>query len=271
MKGTKARTTAAERRDIIERQNRLRQRINQFNTKAEQLLPEDVDDLEIFVLGADTRQKARVRREAEDEERKSAERLRQASKKKVVRQDNAEQESDDWEDEDEPQADQDLTDRPEHDRLWLPSTLGREGCEEVGWESIAGEEMKLREGQMNEALETLRMTIGTRTLLLRKRRGHHSQAQKTRSRADVNKLEERQRKAARSYKEARDALFRLGPSEEIKQKYKALEKDDLKLSADILEENRIDQKNDRLPWIWRISGDRRSSTNSVLDECKICH
>jgi hypothetical protein len=44
---------------------------------------------------------------------------------------------------------------------------------------------------------------------------------------------------------------------------------DLKMSGDIVEENRIGQRNDALAWFWRIDGTGQDLDDDWMQECKL--
>ena len=54
------------------------------------------------------------------------------------------------------------------------------------------------------------------------------------------------------YQRAQRALGRLGADEGIFKKYQDIKKEDLKMSSNMVEENRIGQWNDTLAWFWRL-------------------
>jgi hypothetical protein len=60
---------------------------------------------------------------------------------------------------------------------------------------------------------------------------------------------------ARSYRQAWQAMVKLGASEETLARYQVIKTEDLKLSGDVVEENRIGQRNDKLAWFWQLGGD----------------
>ena len=54
------------------------------------------------------------------------------------------------------------------------------------------------------------------------------------------------------YRTARDAIVELGGPAESK-RYQKIERSDLKMSGDIVEENRVGQRNSILPWFWSVT------------------
>jgi len=49
----------------------------------------------------------------------------------------------------------------------LPSTLGHEACENIGYGSLAEKEKKLRMGQANDALQGIRVALSSKAILFR--------------------------------------------------------------------------------------------------------
>jgi hypothetical protein len=78
-------------------------------------------------------------------------------------------------------------------------------------------------------------------------------------------MESRVQQAARDYKRAREALIRLNAADP---KFKDITESDMKMSGDIIEENRIGQRSDELAWFWRlntsVSGQEQ---NERMKEC----
>jgi ferric-dicitrate binding protein FerR (iron transport regulator) len=92
---------------------------------------------------------------------------------------------------------------------------------------------------------------------------------KTRSRKEVKNVQQRVRKHVRAYKRAQKALEQLGASKEEMNQYKPLLPQDLKMSQDIMEENRIGQKSDTLAWFWRMGEENPEQGNKWMTECKL--
>ncbi|KAL6304097.1 hypothetical protein BKA93DRAFT_750027 [Sparassis latifolia] len=124
---------------------------------------------------------------------------------------------------------------PENITLLLPSSLGIEQCKTVGWESIAQQKLQLWVGQANDCLEDLRLLLGHKSLLFRTKFRHNkSQWHKTRNAAELRKI---------------------GASEQLLTRYLDIQKEDTKMPGDIVEENRVGQRNDRLAWFWKLGGE----------------
>jgi len=150
----------AERSKIQERRRRLLLKITAFNNKADHFLGDvDLDDvpLDDNQLPDDESDDDIIDSNNEDEEEEE------------------EEEEEEAEDEDEAEWAEDLV-------LVMPSRLGAEECHRLGLHTLMRQEIKLREGQANDALEELRTSLAEKSLLYRtKIRGHPSQRMSTRS------------------------------------------------------------------------------------------
>jgi len=160
---------------------------------------------------------------------------------------------DDFEDED---AELDMDNEPfTQARISMPSTFGRDFCFKNGWEKIMDQEMLIRIAQAEESLDELRLAIGHKSLLYKIHiRKSKTQASKTRSQAELVQVNSKIKECASTYRRARAAMLSLGASAETLSRFKILQDADLKVNTDVVEENRFGQRNETLPWIWRIGG-----------------
>jgi hypothetical protein len=92
-----------------------------------------------------------------------------------------------------------------------------------------------------------------------------SQKNTTRSFAQLNAARGTLGRHARTYRRAYQALLNLDADTD---QFKELTVKDMKVSADVVEENRIGQKSDTLSWIWRIGGGKNEQGGNVMEECK---
>jgi hypothetical protein len=63
-------------------------------------------------------------------------------------------------------------------------------------------------------------------------------------------------------------MQRLGASEANLNEYQELLQDHLRLSADIVAENRFGQRSDDLPWFWYQSGNQLEGQKGWMEECQ---
>lgn len=151
----------------------------------------------------------------------------------------------------------------------MPSALGKEECARVGWNIKAGQEVELRKAQANEYLEKIRMALGHKALLFRTSvRKVKGQKGKTRTWDAVHRADKNLQDNVRGYERARKALVSLGADMQTLDQYKEIKKSDLRLSGDVVEENRFGQKSDALPWFWKLGGNDKDQDDDWMNECE---
>jgi hypothetical protein len=153
--------------------------------------------------------------------------------------------------------------------LALPSSFSHETLLAWDAEDLAIQERELRLGQANDALELLRDALATKAMIFRTLvRNANSQMKITKSWAEVEKVNVRIKRYVGIYRRARAALVQLKlPLSEL-ETFKAITKDDLKMSSDIVEENRVGQRNDKLAWFWSLGRDSGQNDDDWMEECK---
>jgi len=157
---------------------------------------------------------------------------------------------------------------PEKVVLYLPSNFTSQQRKEYGLEGLGAMEYEIREGQANDALERLRECLAEKSLRFRTEvRPAKSQKKMTRAWDSIHRVEEQIKQAVISYRAARQAIGELGGTAGL-EKFQEIKKSDLKMSGDMVEENRVGQRNSVLPWFWRL--DRRVTKNygDYEKECK---
>lgn len=229
------RATARERASLLERRRRLTVRINAFNRKAEGFLKLDADVRWSTSAG-------KVGHRAVDP-------------------------SLDVSDSDEnPECDIDI----ETKMLPMPSSLAPGELQRLDLVDLGAKEDALRRGQINDALEGLRLALGEKSLLFRKEiRNAKSQRTTTKAWDKVNKQDDAARKYRAAYNRARNALTRLGLDQDYLKTLHNITEDDMKMSGDITEENRVGQRSDVLAWFWRL-GSSPDTDENVSDGMKEC-
>jgi hypothetical protein len=157
----------------------------------------------------------------------------------------------------------------ENIRLLLPSSFTEAERDKMGLEKVAEMEAELREGQANDALEALRDSLAEKSLRFRTE-VKPAKSQKTMTRAwdSIHKADKQIRGAVRCYCLAHNALKKLGVANELLVKYQEIQKKDLKMSRDVVEENRVGQRSAELPWFWRLDNKCDEDRGEFLKECK---
>jgi hypothetical protein len=134
---------------------------------------------------------------------------------------------------------------------------------------MSEQEIKLQVGQANEALEKLRLALGQKTLIYRLVvQESKTQSTKTRAKSEIDQINRVIQGHIGSYRQARQALINLEASKKILENFKALEDKDVKVNTDVVEENRVGQRNDVLAWFWRMEGGPASKGDNWMEESK---
>ena len=157
-------------------------------------------------------------------------------------------------------------------RLWLPSSFTKSERVQMGLGQVTKVEAELREGQANDALEALRAGLAEKSLRFRTE-VKPAKSQKTATRAwdSIHRADKQIRGAVQCYRLARNALQGLEASGELLSRYQEIQKKDLKMSRDIIEENRVGQRSSELPWFWRLDRKWDKDRGEFVKECKYYH
>jgi len=93
-----------------------------------------------------------------------------------------------------------------------------------------------------------------------------SQKKKTRAWKSVHMATAVVQEHAQSYCLAQHAMVKLNANQSILRRFPPLQKQDLAVSRDIVEENRIGQKSEHLSWIWRLDIGKDHNKDAWMDE-----
>lgn len=159
---------------------------------------------------------------------------------------------------------------PENLVLLLPSNLAQRSLDSEKETRLKAQEEQLRVAQMNDALQQLRIALASKAFRLRNDVRHSkSTAHKTRAWAGIDKDSAKASTVVAGYHRARSALVRLKVAGDTLNKYQLITKSQLKMHGDITEENRAGQRNDRLPWFWRLDNRAEDELSTgALRECE---
>ena len=162
--------------------------------------------------------------------------------------------------------------QPETRSLMLPSALSPGEITRLGLCELAKQEAALRRGQINDALEGLRMALGEKSLLFRTEvRNMKSQRTSVRAWKNVNKQDLIYKQHKSAYDRARNALIRLDVDRKYLSTLHDISPEDMKMAGDVTEENRINQRSSVLAWFWRLGSDRTADqveNNPRMRECE---
>jgi len=157
---------------------------------------------------------------------------------------------------------------PENTTLYLPSNFKLYQRKDLGWQEMGNMELQLREGQANDALEKLRECLAEKSLRFRKEvRSAKSQKKMTRAWDSVHRMEDQIKQAVVTYRTARGAIEELGEAADL-ERFQEITKSDLKMSGDIVEENRVGQRSSILPWFWRLDRKAKGYCGGYEKECE---
>ncbi|EIW83832.1 hypothetical protein CONPUDRAFT_49507 [Coniophora puteana RWD-64-598 SS2] len=149
----------------------------------------------------------------------------------------------------------DIGDSPEQFVLPLPSAYGAAACARHQVADLAKYEGELRAGQMNDALNEVKLDIARKAMMygneIRAAKG--SQAAQTRARARVARVEDDLDRHANIYRKGWEAAISLSC---LNAKYEELLSSHLKASAAELNPATRGTRNSRLPWLWRTQLER---------------
>ena len=153
--------------------------------------------------------------------------------------------------------------------IWLPSSFTKAERVKMGLEEVAEVEAELQEGQANDALEALQAGLAEKSLRFRTE-VKPAKSQKTMTRAwdSIHRADKQIQGAVQCYHLAQSALEGLGVFSGLLSWYKEIQQKDLKMSRDVVEENRVGQRSSELPWFWRLDTKWDNDRGEFLKECK---
>jgi hypothetical protein len=157
----------------------------------------------------------------------------------------------------------------EHISLHLPSYMGRSWCNRNAAEDLAMAELRLREGQLNDSLHHIRIALGHKSYLFRNEvRPARTQGPKTRAWAEVHAVESTVQHHARVYNRARRSLLDLGAEASLLDRYKILQRQDLRIDTAVIAPDVRGQRNKSLPWFWSMDVRRDADVGAWMNDCK---
>jgi hypothetical protein len=156
---------------------------------------------------------------------------------------------------------------PESIVLPLPSHLGINKQSDPTVAALSADELVIRQTQASESLQHLRLSLGMKSGIFRTMKSN-PKSQRTKSRAwkAVHEATAAVQRHARSYSLAQNAIVQLTENPLVLSRFPALQKQDLMLSRDVLEENRFGQKSEHVSWIWRLDIGKDQDKDAWMDE-----
>ncbi len=168
--------------------------------------------------------------------------------------------------------------QPETLALALPSTFGAEYLARNGLTSLSDKELQLRKGQMNDCLQTIRIGIGHKSMIFRKKvRQATSTQAKLRSFDEVHVADDALKKNVRVYMQARKAVGRLFlPGDRAAEaskatlfaRYRTIVGDDLKASTTVLEPFTPGLRHKHEAWFWSMEDTEEGRGIGWMEDCE---
>jgi hypothetical protein len=153
--------------------------------------------------------------------------------------------------------------------LHLPSHLGRSWCNTNAAEDLAKAELRLREGQLNDSLHHIRIALGHKSYLFRNSiRPARTQRVKTRAWNEVHAVQSTVQHHARVYNRARQSMVDLGAEASLLNRYKALQRQDLRIDTAVIAPDVRGQRNKALPWFWSMDVRRDADVGAWMADCR---
>ena len=157
----------------------------------------------------------------------------------------------------------------EYISLHLPSHLGRSWCNRNAAKELAKAELRLREGQLNDSLHHIRIALGHKSYLFRNDVcPARTQRLKTRAWAEVHAVESTVQHHARVYNRARKSMLDLDAEASLLDRYKSLERQDLRIDTTVIAPNVRGQRNKSLPWFWSMDVQRDADVGAWMNDCR---
>jgi len=159
---------------------------------------------------------------------------------------------------------------PENQDVIMPSTLGINRCESVGVHSLANSELRLREGQANDALTNIRLIIGELSFLYREKlRQSTAKTGKTKAWKAIQAASRNLRHHQWIYGKSRDAMLSLTTEPNGLAKYQVLRESDVGVITTIVQSNAPGQRDKPLSWIWRTDTTERDDRDVTREGTQI--
>ena len=135
----------------------------------------------------------------------------------------------------------------------LPSQFGKDILNHLAIIPFAKQEIKLREGQANDALDGLWLALSRKSVLFRPDLQHNKTKQgKYRSWAEINEVSRTARHFAQLYRFTHQRLEQLSAPSSTMKRYQPLEKEHLNVMTMVIDLALRGTHNQSLAWFWTI-------------------
>jgi hypothetical protein len=158
--------------------------------------------------------------------------------------------------------------QPETTTIPLPSSLGTAWCKRHGNRLVVEQEIGLRQGQANDALHQIRISLAHKSFLFRTSiRNANSQQKKTRAWQSLHSTESTVRHHAAVYNKARKALLSLAAPPSLMAKYMVLHRSDLVVSTAVVDVRKPSRTDATLAWFWNLDVQGDTESHGWMAEC----
>ena len=145
------------------------------------------------------------------------------------------------------------TDQPERAPILLPLQFGKDTLNHPVIIPFTKQEIKLREGQANDALDGLRLALSRKSVLFHTDLQHKKTKQgKSWSCAEINEVSWTARHFAQLYRFTCQRLEQLSAPSSIMKRYQPLEKEHLNVMTMVIDLALRGTHNQSLAWFWTI-------------------
>jgi len=154
--------------------------------------------------------------------------------------------------------------------LPLPSYLEMQQADRLGLLTMVDQELRLREGQANNALHELRVSLAHKAIIFRtdvRHAGTYNMT--TRAWGKVGSADVKVQRHVAIYCRCRKQMIALNASGNTLNRYKMLRKEDLKISATIANSNARGHRDDTLAWFCTMDVPWDTEVNDWMSECKM--
>ena len=161
------------------------------------------------------------------------------------------------------------TDQPERAPILLPLQFGKDTLNHPAIIPFVKQEIKLREGQANDALDGLRLALSRKSVLFRTDLQHtKTKKGKSQSWAEINKVSRTARHFTQLYRFACQRLEQLSAPSATMKWYQPLEKEHLNVTTMVIDLALRGTHNQSLAWFWTIDVQGDIGKVDGMAECK---
>jgi hypothetical protein len=162
-----------------------------------------------------------------------------------------------------------LSEKLEHFKLSLPSTLGMKTCRTRHLQAAIDAEQELRVGQANDALQGVHLAIARKAFVFRTQvRRAVNKAHQTRAYTKIHLTDTSLCYHAQLYRQSRTSLTQLNAGLDVLEQFQELKPEHLKTTTTFIDHRTPGMKHKHLAWFWYMDVQGDSIDNSLMRECE---